>query len=80
MTPEEYANHRLDRDFARLEALYESGAIDAEQLASRRTALKEQQELMNREGRKEEIRRGAESDPFPVTSKTDCKSRDAQHR
>ena len=77
MTPEAYANHRLDGDYARLLALYQSGAIDGDQLASRQQALHELQERVNREKGIPDL---SIPDPFPTNSTPDCMSRDARHR
>ena len=71
-----FERHRFDGAFARLQKLYESGAIDAEQLTSRRQALVELQERLNRE---DAIRRASEPDPFPANNTTDCKSKDERH-
>ena len=79
MTPEVFARHRLDGEFARLEKLYESGAIDAEQLTNRRQALVELQERLNKKDREDAIRRASEPDPFPANDAPNCKSRDERH-
>ena len=74
---EGFERHRLDGEFARLQKLYESGAIDAETLTTRREALRDRQEQLNKQDREEAIRRASEPDPFPTT--TDCPSRDDRH-
>jgi hypothetical protein len=63
MTREQYANQRLEPEFAQLLSLYQSGAIDAETLASRRNALQERavRERQERLRREEDIQRNTES-------------------
>ena len=57
----------------------ESGAIDAEQLTTRRQALVELQERLNEKDREDEKQRASEPDPFPANNTTDCKSKDERH-
>ena len=78
VTPEVFARHRMDGEYAQLLALYESGAINAEELTSRQRALAELHENLNRKDREDAKKRAAE-DAFPATDTTDCKSRNDRH-